>query len=81
MSFLFVLLAGNLIINDMSFYSLSNVADSKRAAKGLLRVLLFVLNLRAYTLEKFGPPKNKKCFPFLRSFSLCGLEFPEENQA
>jgi len=41
------LMADNIIINDVSlmslldgmpFYSLSNVADSNRAAKGLLRV-------------------------------------------
>jgi len=46
-------MADNIIINDMSlislldgmyFYSLSNVTDSIRAAKGLLRVLLFVGN-------------------------------------
>jgi hypothetical protein len=28
--------------------------------------------------SQFVPPKNKKSFPFLRSFSLCGLEFPGE---
>jgi len=28
-------LAANIIINEMSFYLLSNVADSNRASKGL----------------------------------------------
>jgi hypothetical protein len=73
----------------MSFYLLSNVADSNRAAKGLLRVFAVCtqsmrINFGSFmllcTISLFEPPKNKKNFPFLRSFSLFGQEFPEENQ-
>jgi len=39
------LIADSLLLNGMALYSLSNVPDSKRVAKGLLRVLLFNLKI------------------------------------
>jgi len=66
----------------MSFYSLSNVADSNRAAKGLSRVFAVYtqnmgVNFGGFMLlchiSRFLP--SKKSFPFLRSFSLCGGDF------
>jgi hypothetical protein len=64
----------------MSFYSLSNIADSNRAAKGLSGVLAVYnqstrVNFGGFMLlrnnSQFVPAKNKKSFPFLKSFFLC----------
>lgn len=41
----FISIADRLLLNAISFCSLSNIPDSNRAAKGLFRVLLFNLKI------------------------------------
>jgi len=70
----------NMSVSEKSFYSLSNIADFNRAAKGLSGVPTVYnqstrVNFGGFMLLRhniqFVPPKNKKSFPFLRSFFIC----------